>query len=406
MGLALGKLPFVNEIREKNHPEPAPRILFLIDDIESIPNGGTERQILHLILLARRLGYAPRVAVLHGTEWMSEEQAGCPIYFAGVTRFSRPAGWRAVLQLVRWIRREKIALVQTFFNESNLVGPWMARLAGVPVVIGSRLNLNHEMGSLARQVQRLANLSVDYILANSHVAAKAMATQEWLPQRKLRVAYNGIDLARFTNLGRRRQYTRQRLGISENEILVGNISSFRPVKGMLHFIEAARIVLARDRRIRFVLVGDGEQHCAAVEQVRRYGLQDRVHFAGAQTDVFPYLAAMDIGVLSSFEEGFSHTLLEYMASGLPVIATDVGGNREALGKLQPGEAGEGEAGMCQAGILVAPKSTMALAEAILRLDSAEVRERFGAAGRRRAEQFSMVRADRGMEELYREMLTV
>ena len=100
-----------------------PRILFLIDEIGGIAEGGTERQVLQLIELASRLGYEPRLAVLRGTEWLTEEQAGCPVYCAGVNSLLRPSGWRACRELVRWMRRERIALVQTFFVECNIYGP-------------------------------------------------------------------------------------------------------------------------------------------------------------------------------------------------------------------------------------------------------------------------------------------
>ena len=128
-------------------------------------------------------------------------------------------------------------------------------------------------------------------------------------------------------------------------------------------------------------------HCA--DRIGQYGFGDRIHLAGAQTDVLPYLAAMDIGVLSSLAEGFSNSLLEYMAAGLPVVATEVGGNREALEDT---------------GILVPPNDPSALADAILRLRSAESRARLGNAARQRVECFTLDQAERRMQELFVEML--
>ena len=144
----------------------------------------------------------------------------------------RPSGWRACLELVGWMRRQRIMLVQTFFIECNIVGPWLARLAGVPVVIGSRRNLNEWMGPAIRQIQRLANLSADCIVANSQIAAQSIQGAERVPQRKLHVAYNGIDLAKFSNLNQLRAHGRRMLGLAEYEVLVGNISCMRGVKGI------------------------------------------------------------------------------------------------------------------------------------------------------------------------------
>lgn len=371
------------------------RILFLIDEIGGIAEGGTERQVLQLIELATRLGYEPRLAVLRGTEWLTAEQAGCPIYCAGVNSLLHPSGWRACARLVQWMRRERISLVQTFFVECNVFGPWLGRLAGVPAIVGSRRNLNQWhgwpawMGPLLLMLQRLTNVSADCVIANSLVVAEETLKTERLPNRKMHVAYNGIDLAKFSWLDQLRDQARQMLGIGPDEIVVGNISCFREVKGLPQFVDAARIVLEKEPRMRFLAVGDGEQYALVVDRIRQYGLEDRIHLAGQQTDVLPYLAAMDIGVLSSLAEGFSNSLLEYMASGLPAVATEVGGNREAL---------DG------AGILVPPDDSEALANAILELRSSALREQMGLAARQRVERFSLARAEKRMKEIYAELL--
>ena len=371
------------------------RILFLIDEIGGIAEGGTERQVLQLIELATRLGYEPRLAVLRGTEWLTEKEAGCPMYFAGVNSLLNPTGWSAGAKLVGWMRRERISLVQTFFVECNVFGPWLGRLAGVPVIVGSRRNLNQWHGwpkwmePWMLRLQRLTNRSADCVIANSLVVAEETFKTERVPQRKLHVAYNGIDLVKFSRLDELREQARQMLGVGQDEIVVGNISCFREVKGIPQFVDAARIVLEKEPRMRFLAVGDGEQYALVVERIREYGLEDRILLAGQQTDVLPYLAAMDIGVLSSLAEGFSNSLLEYMASGLASVATEVGGNREAL---------DG------AGILVPPDDAKAMAEAILELRSAALRKQLGLAARNRVERFSLARAEKRMKEIYAELL--
>ena len=371
------------------------RILFLIDEIGGIAEGGTERQVLQLIELATRLGYEPRLAVLRGTEWLTEKEAGCPIYFAGVNSLLNPTGWSAGAKLVGWMRRERISLVQTFFVECNVFGPWLGRLAGVPVIVGSRRNLNQWHGwpkwmePWMLRLQRLTNRSTDCVIANSLVVAEETFKTERVPQPKLHVAYNGIDLVKFSRLDELREQARQMLGVGQDEIVVGNISCFRKVKGILQFVDAARLVLEKEPEMRFLAVGDGEQYALVVERIREYGLEDRILLAGQQTDVLPYLAAMDIGVLSSLAEGFSNSLLEYMASGLASVATEVGGNREAL---------EG------AGILVPPDDANAMAEAILELRSAPLRKQLGMAARKRVERFSLARAEKRMKEIYAELL--
>lgn len=373
----------------------APRILYLIDEIGGITEGGTERQLLQLVLLARRLGYHPRIAVLRGTEWLTEDIAGCPVYFAGANSLFRPSGWRACLSLAQWMRRERIDLIQTFFIESNILGPWLARFGGVSVVVGSRRNLNQWqdrtkwIGPIICRLQRLANRFVDCIVANSEVVVEAMVRTEQVDPGKMRVAYNGIDLTRFSALNRLRPAARLQLGLDPEEILVGNISCMRRVKGLLQFVDAAHLALQTDPSLRFLIVGDGPEQSAIQARIRQHGIGKSIYLAGPQTDVFPFLAAMDIGVLSSLAEGFSNSLLEYMAAGLPAIATEVGGNREAL---------------ADTGLLVPPDDPAALAQAILELRDPGRRRQFGNAAGVRVERFSLVRAEQRMEQLYGELL--
>ena len=377
--------------RGRDSTASRPRIAFLIDEISGLDGGGTERQILQLIRLSKRLGYEPRLAVLRGAEWLSEGEIGCPIYSAGVGSLFRPSGWRACWSLIRWMRCERISLVQTFFVECNVIGPWMARLAGVPVVIGSRRNLDQWMSRALAPIQELANRSTDCLLANSQEVAETMIRDRGAPRSKIRVAYNGIDLQKFSGLDRERSAFRQSLGLAPDEILVGNISTMRRIKGVPDFVEAARLVHEKDPGIRFVLVGDGEDQQRVADLIRRYKLGSSVILAGAQRDVRPYLAAMDVGVLSSLAEGFSNSLLEYMAAGLAVVATEVGGNRE---------------GLEDTGILVPASDPQALADAILSLRSPALRKQFGQAARQRVSRFSLDQAERRMEEIYSEMLSL
>jgi len=381
---------------------PRRRILFLIDEIQRLDDGGTERQVLQLIHLAARLGYDPQLAVLRGSEWLRDGSAGCPVHFAAVKSVFGVSGRRACRRLIRWMRRERFTIVQTFFAESNILGPWMARRADIPVVLGTRRNLDQSGGrspwlsALMRFAQRLANRSVDGIVVNSQMVADSISDARGTARAKMRVAYNGIDLAAFSGLDRLRSEARKSLGVEDEEILVGNISCMRPVKGLLQFVDAARLALDSDPSLRFVVVGDGEQEQEIIERIREHRIGDRVRLAGGQRNVLPFLAAMDIGVLSSLAEGFSNSLLEYMAAGLPIVATDVGGNREAL---TDGKAPE------TAGILVPPNHPQALAQAILSLRSPLVRRQMGEAARRSAERFSLERAEQRMEELYNEFLT-
>lgn len=254
--------------------------------------------------------------------------------------------------------------------ESNLVVPPIARIAGVKVIIGSRRNLNHWMGRAFAVAQWASNLFVTRLQANSLAVKNTVTKMERVSADKLDVFYNGLAVDSFTRNERDRVRVRQLVGATSDDVVVTNVSALRHPKGMHDFVSAAIQLCKLRRNVVFVLVGDGPQREELYKLVSEVGAQVRIYFAGAQQQIAPWLSASDIGVLSSEAEGFSNSILEYMAAGLAIVATDVGGNAEAL---------QGT------GILVSPRNVDELRTAILKLvDNAQLRTEFGMSGLQRA----------------------
>jgi glycosyltransferase involved in cell wall biosynthesis len=298
-------------------------------------------------------------------------------------------GLRQLVRLARWAGKERFQILQTFFAESNLLGPWIAKLAGIPIVLGTRRNLKHATHDglrAAARLQWLSNFLVDEILANSEAVARKTAVAERFSKHKLRVIYNGIDVAAFQPDAETRRQTRAQLGVSDEEILVGNVSGLRAIKGVELFVEAAALAVQVAPQMKFVLIGEGEVRPALEAAIRRHKLDNNFWLAGAAENVRPFLAAMDIAVLCSGAEGFSNSLLEYMAAGLPAIATEVGGNREALGS---------------AGVLIPPNNAAALRDAMLMLLDPQRRAKLGAKALVQAQRFDLHRANQQMGEILR-----
>jgi amino acid adenylation domain-containing protein len=370
-----------------------PRILFLIDEMTAITAGGTERQLLQQVGIAQRNGLDPQICVLRGTEWLTPAVAGCDVTHFNIHAIRSRQGLRSLLTLTRWIRGQKFQILQPFFAESNLLAPWIGKAAGVPIILGTRRNLSHStkegLHGIAASVQSLSNLLVDEIIANSDAVLQHTRSKERFANGKLRVVYNGIELSQLRPPSGARENTRRELGIHDDDLLVGNISGLRAVKGVDLFVEAAALAAKSDPRLKFVLVGDGDMRPAVEAAIRKHGLEQRFHLVGAAEDVRSFLAAMDIAVLCSFAEGFSNSLLEYMAAGLPIIATDVGGNHEALG---------------EAGILIQPNDSGALSKAILALADPALRDHFGNSARREIQRFDIQHAELRMGEIYWQLL--
>lgn len=365
-------------------------VLLLIDGMEAITAGGTERQLLQLVHLAKANNAAPQICILRDTRWLTEEMAGCPVRHYDLRSLGSATGMRQISGLLLWLKAQKFDILQTFFSDANLIGPLLGRLAGIPVIVGTRRNLNEygDQGSLLwRAVRRLSNRAVDQILTNSQAVLERVVETERFPREKIAVVYNGVDIKSMRQMYAADRSVRKELRLTPKHVLVGNVSGLRKVKAIEDFVEAAEMAYRRAEHLRFVVVGEGETRGEIERLIYSKRLGHVITLAGAQEDVRPYLAAMDIGVLCSTAEGFSNSLLEYMANGLPVIATDVGGNREAI---------EG------AGILIPPASPQALSDAICSLLNPDQRDYYSYAALRAVKRFDLAVAEEKMAECYRQ----
>ncbi|MGC2637989.1 MAG: glycosyltransferase [Acidobacteriaceae bacterium] len=369
-------------------PERPLKVLFLTDGMEAITAGGTERQLLQFVALAKGSGAAPQICILRDTAWLTDDLAGCPVRHCAVGRVKSLSGMKRVADIVRWMRREKFDVLQTVLTDASLIGPLMGKMAGIPVIVGTRRNLAlfaQPPSRAERWLLRLSDRLLDDVQANSEAVAAHVARWERIPRDKISVIYNGIDTESWRISRELRADARRQSGLGDGQLLVGNVSGLRPVKRLDLFVEAAEIAVRQHSHLRFVIVGEGDQRPHLETMIRARSLDGIVTLAGAQEDVRPWLAAMDIAVLCSDAEGFSNSVLEYMAAGLPVVATDVGGNREALR---------------EAGIVIPPGDAQQLAGAIGTLTNEQERCRCSAAALESVQRFDRRRAQEKMRSVY------
>ncbi len=203
--------------------------------------------------------------------------------------------------------------------------------------------------------------------------------------------HNGVDTEKFQRAKPDRERLLQGLGQQTLVVLVGNMHS--DVKGHPWLIAAAPAVLQEFPQTRFVLAGDGDARPQFEEQAARLGVQQNFLFLGRRSDIPDLLASCDIAVLPSRAEGLPNAVLEYMAAGLPTIASRVGGNAELI-----------EDGVT--GLLVPSEDAVALSSALLRLlRDPELARHLAENGQRMAvENYSFERLMREVEGLYTELL--
>jgi len=299
---------------------------------------------------------------------------------------------RIVWELHRLFRRERPDVVHTHGWGTLLEGMVAARLAGVPSVV------HGEHGTLQvkphqRWLQRRAWSSANRVLSVSSRLADRMATEMKVSVERITTIRNGVDLSRFNPSDR--AAARTALDLPNDALVLGTVGRLVPVKDHATLLEAVALLKRDGLETTVVISGDGplrESICARAEAL---GIQDQVRLMGHRTDVEVVMAALDIFVLSSASEGLSNTILEAMATGLPVVATRVGGADELVC--------DGETG-----ILVAPGSPEKMATALVTLLTDEPRRRaMGIAGRHRVEAEFALRTMVGRyEALYMDLATL
>ncbi|HET7847661.1 MAG TPA: glycosyltransferase [Pseudolabrys sp.] len=297
--------------------------------------------------------------------------------------------------LRREIRRLRPDIIHFFLPEPYLVGSLAA--VGVPgtIKVMSRRSLadyqrNHPV--LAR-LERHLHRSVAALIANSTAVAEQLMDESGAP-RKVGIIRNGIDVPPIVSI-EARAARRRELGIPDDCIVFAVVANLIPYKGHADLLSALGGLRGRMLKPwRLLAIGRDEGIGASLtKQALSLGLGDNILWLGERRDVPVLLSAADVGLLPSHQEGFSNALIEMMAAGLPVIATAVGGNLDAIVK---GESGS----------LVPVRDPAALGQAIATLyDSAALRARLGAAARARVERlFSLDACVRRYVNLYSGLL--
>ncbi len=355
--------------------------------------GGTERQVLDLALALDRCRFDLRLACLRRSgQFLKEvEEHGIPLNEYRINRLYNHRAMARQLSFARHLRRSGIAVVNSYGFYSNVFAVPAARLAGVPVIVASIRDIGDFLTPLQRRAQKWICQLADRIVANAE-AVRERLVAEGYRRDKIVVIRNGIARSRFA-AGSNGGKLRRELGLAAGVPLVAVLSRLNPLKGIEYFLEAAAIVSCRFDEARFLVIGDGACRAELERYTARLGLDRRVVFTGFRLDVPQLLPDIAVSVLPSLSEATSNALLESMASGVPVVATRVGGNPEVV-----------EDGVT--GLLVAPRDPAALACAICQLlENRALASKLGAAGKRRvAEHFSLERAVRETERLYLDLL--
>jgi len=372
------------------------RILHVIDHLGS---GGAQEAVCQLVKYGQKQRFQPEVVTLHGYGhyWEVLRAWGVPVYTLAPHDFARAALPIIFLRLLHFLARNRYDLVHTHLIGANVLAAPLAALCRVPVRFTHDQTRDdvRSRSLIHRGLDTLANRLNHHIIAVSSSIRTFLCQEEGLPFQKISVIYNSVDLQRFSPRKdpKARKRIRREMGLPEEALIVGGVGRLHYQKNFPLFLEVAAEVCARLPQALFVIAGEGPERAALEEMSRKLGLDSRVRFLGFVKGMPDLYQSLDLLLLTSHFEGTPLTVLEAMAMGVPVAASQVDGVAEVL------EDG-------QDGILVPPGSKDLFIEGICRvLQNRSLWRRLSRAGREKAQQhYSAEAMVRQVEAIYLEYL--
>jgi len=357
------------------------RVCFMIDRLS---RAGTESQLLALIRELDRAAVQPSLVLLDGEDDLSRalEPADCPAIRLGVRRLLSVQAAKAARRLRAFWREQRPDVLQVYFLDAAYFGAPIAKLSGVKNVVRVRNNLGYWLTPRHRVLDRLTRPFVDATLTNTEAGRRTLIESERHRAERVVVLENGVDTVKFNRF--------MLPDTSKKRVRVGCVANLRPVKNIDGLMRAAQAALARFPQLVFEVAGDGDERAELERLHTKLGLGERFILRGSVANVAEFLRTVEVAVLPSHSEGMSNALLEYMAAGRAVIATDVGANAAILRHRKDG-------------LIVAPGDGPALVEAIGEMLANPLRSAgFGASARKRVEaEFSREAMRRRFEDYYR-----
>jgi glycosyltransferase involved in cell wall biosynthesis len=298
----------------------------------------------------------------------------------------------AFLRLYSHLRNSRPIILHNWMYHPVVVGRIIGRLARVPLIISSRHNINIG-GEFREATNRLTSPLDDHVIAVCEVARRLEIERSHVPPEKVTTIYNGIQLNEFVSPAQASTELRGSLGLAPDDFVIVSTGRMHPQKDYSTLLDAVSHLAIEYPSFKLLLVGDGPLKPALEQFAQNLSVSDHVIFTGQRDDIAAILQAADLYVSSSLWEGTSISILEAMASALPIIATGVGGTPELI---QPDISG----------ILVPPGEPSKIAKAIERLYThpAERKSLSSHARERAIQNFSNADMTKKIETLYLKLL--
>jgi len=382
---------------QSSHPKSKMiNILFIIDQFKV--GAGTERHLVNLLSRLNKECYNAIVCGFEGGENEMKEKIarhGVPFINLNLQKIYTLKALIKAGELSNIVRKHNIDIVQTYHFKSDTFGVMVSKLSGAKIIISSRRDIGDYKKPRQILLNKIMNPFINKFIMVCEEVGRKSHESERIPRGKMVTIYNGVDLNRFkfdevnhnTELAHKND-------IQKDDFVVGTVAMFRPEKAYNIFFQGIEKAASQIANLKVLVIGDGPEYGHYMSYCNQEPLKGIVKFAGYIEDPERYLPLMDVFCLvPNKREGFSNAILEAMATGRPVIATDVGGNAEAVVN---GETG----------IIIPPNDAVKLSEAIVYLyNNPPIVARMGKNGRQRVKQlYSLERMVSNHEILYSQMI--
>ena len=339
----------------------------IIHLITELNMGGAEQMLYKLVTRMNHDRFRCLVVSMTDKGPIGEKitQSGLPVVALGMG-LGRPT-LRGIAKLYHLLKQESTDIIQTWLYHADLLGLLVGRMAGVRRIVWGircsdmRLKKYSPLTALTVRLGGVLSPLVDAIVVNSREGRRIHKKRGYLTERMILIP-NGFDTDEFRSDKSARGWLGDQLGLPQNAVVIGLVARFDPMKDQINFLKAASLVAQKDDRVHFIMAGRGvANNNRELTSFIDNNLQGRVHFLGVRNDIPRLMAALDIASSSSaFGEGFSNTIGEAMACGVPCVVTDVGDSAQIVGET---------------GIVVPPNDHIALANALLNILTTDMDER-------------------------------
>jgi glycosyltransferase involved in cell wall biosynthesis len=352
--------------------------------------GGSERQLREIAKALDRSAFEPHVGCFRpeGEGRRELEAAGVPVARFPVASFRSPGAVSGAFQLARYIRRHKIRLVHTFDYPATVFAVPASRFLTSAAVLSSQRSHRDLIPRGYRRLVRMTDHLVDAIVVNCDFVRRHLEQEERVPANRIQLCYNGVDLDVFSPLDSPRPPD-----LPRDSFVIGVVCALRPEKGLPTLLQAFARVRHLRAGMKLAIVGDGPMLESLQAESQALGIREDCVFALNTGQVTDWLRAIDIFVLPSLSEALSNALMEAMACGCLVVASNVGGNPELV---RNGETG----------LLFEPGDAASLTAALQTfVESEPLRRRLAEAGAKFVRDGFSIRASaKRMGEIYAQLL--